>query len=95
MADVFKTVGADLLMKAIVATNDEADCRALLEDMMTTKEIIEISQRLEVVRLLRQNMSYAEICEKTGASTATISRVSRCYTYGNGGYKTVFDKIDV
>ena len=54
MADVFKTVGADLLIKAIVATNSEADCRVLLEDMMTTKEIIEISQRLEVVRLLRQ-----------------------------------------
>ena len=53
-----------------------------------------MAQRMEVVKLLREGKSYVEIGEKTGASTATISRVNRYYTYGNDGYKKVFEKID-
>ena len=94
MTDIFKGEGAELLIKAIIATDNAEDCKHLLEDMMTTKEILAISQRMEVVKLLRENKSYAEICELTGASTATISRVSRCYTYGEGGYRRIFDLID-
>ena len=94
MTDIFKAEGADLLIKAIVDTENEEDCKNLLEDMMTTKEILAISQRMQVVKLLRENKSYAEICQETGASTATISRVNRCYVYGNGGYKTAFNKME-
>ncbi len=91
---IFDNEGARLLMQAIVRTDNLDDCKKLLEDLMSYKEIIDMSQRMEVVKLLRQNMPYTEICEKTGASTATISRVNKCYVYGNGGYKKVFDKIE-
>lgn len=91
---IFDNEGARLLMEAIVKTDNVEDCKKLLEDLMSYKEIIDMSQRMEVVKLLRQNMPYAEICEKTGASSATISRVNKCYVYGNGGYKRVFDKIE-
>lgn len=94
MQDVFKGEGAKLLIDAIIATDNEEDCKKLLGDMMTTREILTMAQRLEVVKLLREGKSYVEIGEKTGASTATISRVNRYYVYGNDGYKTVFDKID-
>lgn len=94
MLDVFKGEGAKLLIDAIIATNNEEDCKKLLGDMMTTREILTMAQRMEVVKLLREGKSYVEIGEKTGASTATISRVNRYYTYGNDGYKKVFEKID-
>lgn len=94
MQDIFKGEGAKLLIDAIIATDNEEDCKKLLGDMMTTREILTMAQRMEVVKLLREGKSYVEIGEKTGASTATISRVNRYYTYGNDGYKAVFDKID-
>ena len=63
------------------------------EDICTIKEIKSISQRLEVAKLLHAKKTYNEIEAETGASTATISRVNRCLMYGNGGYKTVIDRM--
>ena len=82
-----------LLVKAIISVNNESDCEALLEDLMTRKEIMDIAQRLMVAKLLSQEVVYNKIVEETGASTATISRVNRCYQYGSGGYAKILKEI--
>ena len=82
------------LCKALLSLKSKEECLAFLEDLCTIKEIQDISQRLEVARMLSQGISYTTICKETGASTATISRVSRSYEYGAGGYKTVIARLD-
>lgn len=79
----------DGLCEALLALKNKEECYAFLEDVCTIKEILDISQRLAVAKLLDKGLSYSAISRKTGASTATISRVSRCYEYGSGGYRTV------
>ncbi len=86
--------GYKLLVKALVAVDNEADCEALLEDLITRKELLDIAQRLLVAKLLSQQAVYNKIVEQTGASTATISRVNRCYLYGSGGYKKVLELLE-
>ena len=85
--------GYKLLVKALVSINDEAECGAFLEDLMTIKELSDISQRLEVAKLLSEQTVYNKIVDQTGASTATISRVNRAYIYGTGGYGKILEKI--
>jgi len=91
--DVFHGEGAELLVRAMLSLETEAECRAFLEDLMTGKEIQDCSQRILVAKMLREKQVYSAIAAETGASTATISRVNRCYTYGAGGYRAVLDKI--
>ena len=55
---------------------------------------MEIAQRLRVAKLLERGASYLAISKETGASTATISRVSKCLEYGNGGYKMVIERLE-
>ena len=81
------------LYRAILLLKDEAECRSFFEDICTVKELQDISQRIEVAIMLDQGKSYNEICEKTGASTATISRVNKCLVYGGGGYETVLSRL--
>lgn len=88
------TQSTDDLCKAILTLKTEEECRAFLEDICTIKEILDISQRLAVARMLSQGISYTTICKETGASTATISRVSKCCEYGAGGYKTVIGRLN-
>ncbi len=85
--------GYKLLVKALVAIDNEKECEALLEDLMTKKEMLDIAQRILVAKLLSEQVVYNKIVEETGASTATISRVNRSYLYGAGGYSFVLDKI--
>ena len=92
--EIFHSEGAALLVRAILALRTEEECRAFLEDLMTGKEIQDCSQRLLVASLLRQDMVYSRIAAATGASSATISRVNRCCTYGSGGYKVALDRIE-
>lgn len=92
--DVFHGEGSELLVKAILSLETEEECRAFLEDLMTGKEIQDCSQRLLVASLLREKQVYTAIAAATGASTATISRVNRCFTYGAGGYRSVLEKIN-
>lgn len=87
------TEATDRLIKAIARVKTEEECYALMEDLCTIKEIIDISQRLEVARLLDQNKNYLEITKQTGVSTATISRVNKCLEYGSGGYKLAINKL--
>ena len=91
--EIFHSEGAALLVRAILALRTEEECRAFLEDLMTGKEIQDCSQRLLVASLLREKLVYSRIAQATGASSATISRVNRCYTYGPGGYRTVLDRL--
>ena len=92
--DVFSSEGADLLVRAVLALRTESECRAFLEDLMTGKEIQDCSQRILVASLLREGLVYSRIAEATGASSATISRVNRCCTYGAGVYKVVLERIE-
>lgn len=88
------TEETDALFRAILSLNNVEECYAFFEDACTIKEIIEIAQRLKIARLLRDGVSYHAICEETGVSTATISRVNKCLAYGNGGYQLALDRAD-
>ena len=78
---------SDALYRAIVSIQNEEECRKFLEDLCTVSELKAMQQRMDVALLLDQGLIYSEILEKTGASSATISRVNRCLHYGAGGYK--------
>lgn len=85
--------GYDLLVKAILSVKTEDECTALIEDLMTIKEVNDMAQRMLVAKLLSEQTVYNKIVEETGASTTTISRVNRAYTYGSGGYKKALSVI--
>lgn len=88
-----KDESVDLLFKAILSLRNLDECYGFFEDLCTVPEIKSISQRLVVAKMLSEKCVYSEIVQKTGASTATISRVNRSLTYGCDGYKMVFDRI--
>ena len=79
--------------QAILTLETEEECAAFFEDVCTIKEIQDISQRLSVAEMLNDGEKYQTIEEKTGASTATISRVNKCLNYGSGGYRPVLEKL--
>ncbi len=79
--------------KAIMTLESEEECAAFFEDICTIKEIQDISQRLSVAEMLSGGEKYQTIEERTGASTATISRVNKCLNYGSGGYATVLERL--
>jgi len=84
----------DKLFEAILLLQDMEDCYNFFEDICTISEIKALAQRLEVAKMLRAGNTYTDICEKTGASTATISRVNRALNYGADGYKTILDRLE-
>ncbi|MGI6239113.1 MAG: YerC/YecD family TrpR-related protein [Christensenellales bacterium] len=88
-----KSPQTDLLAKALLSLSDEEECYRFMEDLLTVREIRDLSQRLEVAMLLKDKVTYNEIVEKTGVSTATIGRVNRSLTYGAGGYEVVIKRI--
>ena len=79
--------------KAVLALENEEECRRFFDDVATIKEVIDLSARLEVARMLTEGAVFSEISRETGASSATISRVNKCITYGEGGYETVLSRI--
>jgi TrpR-related protein YerC/YecD len=83
----------DHLFEAILSLKDTEECYTFFEDICTVNELLSLSQRFEVARMLRNHKTYLEIAEKTGASTATISRVNRSLNYGKDGYDMVFSRI--
>ncbi len=85
----------DKLFEAILALETPAECYRFFEDICTVAELKSLGQRLEVAKMLEANRTYAEIAEKTGASTATISRVKRALNYGADGYKLIFNRLKV
>lgn len=88
-----KTQAVDHLFEAILSLKDQDECYLFFEDICTINELLSLSQRFEVAKMLRENKRYLEIAEQTGASTATISRVNRSLNYGNDGYDMVFERM--
>ena len=82
-----------LLFQAILSLGSEEECRAFFQDLCTVAELRAMSQRLEVALLLDEGMIYNDILQRTGASSATISRVNRALQYGADGYKAVLPKL--
>ncbi len=83
-----------LLTEVLLSLKSEDEVRSLLSDLCTIREMQDLGQRLEVARLLRRQLTYSDIAQQTGASTATISRVNRCLIYGAGGYRTVLERLE-
>lgn len=90
----FHTPELDVLYEAILTLKNTDECSRFFDDICTIKELQDISQRLEVAALLKEGKVYTEIAAKTGASTATISRVNKCLSYGSGGYSIVLDRLE-
>lgn len=88
-----QTAAVDHLFEAILCLENKEECYRFFEDLCTVNELLSLSQRYEVASMLRDHKTYLEIAEKTGASTATISRVNRSLNYGNDGYDLVFERI--
>ena len=82
------------LYKAILSLKNIEECENFFDDVCTVQEILAIAQRFEVACALNDGKNYTEINKTTGASTATICRVSRCLNYGGGGYKTVIERLN-
>ena len=83
----------DQLFKAILALENIDECYRFFDDIATINEIKEMSQRLEVARMLSEGFIYEDIVRKTGASSATISRVKKCLNYGADGYQIILKKL--
>mgnify|MGYP002675439558 FL=1 len=87
------TPAVNELFDAILSLQSKEECYIFFEDLCTINELLSLSQRYEVASMLRDKKTYLEIAEKTGASTATISRVNRSLNYGNDGYELVFERL--
>ena len=90
-----RTEAVDHLFEAILSLKDKEECYTFFQDVCTINEILSLSQRFEVAHMLRQSRTYLDIAEKTGASTATISRVNRSLNYGYDGYDMVFARMNI
>lgn len=93
MSKKIRSEAVDYLFDAVLSLKSKEECYLFFEDICTINELLSLSQRLEVAKMLREQKTYLDIAEKTGASTATISRVNRSLNYGNDGYDLVFDRI--
>ena len=83
----------DLLYESILTLRDLDECKRFFEDLCTVAELRAMEQRFEVALLLNDGMIYNDILERTGASSATISRVNRSLNYGADGYQTVLPRV--
>lgn len=84
----------DKLFKSILLLETLDECYSFFYDICTVHELQALAQRLEVAIMLSQAKTYVEIGEKTGASTATISRVNRSLNYGSDGYKLILERLN-
>ena len=84
---------ADLLYEAILCLQTKEECKAFFQDLCTVSELRAMEQRMEVALLLDEGLIYNDILERTGASSATISRVNRALMYGADGYQTVIPRL--
>lgn len=88
-----KDMNVDFLFKAILSLKTMEECYNFFDDLCTVPELKALSQRLEVAKMLSEGRVYSDIVAKTGASTATISRVNRSLNYGSDGYKVIFERV--
>lgn len=88
-----KDIEIDNLFEAILKLENIEECYKFFEDLCTVTEIKSLAQRLQVAKLLKEKKTYGEIESETGASTATISRISRALNYGSDGYNIILKKL--
>ena len=93
MNNKVKDEQVDFLFRAILQLKTMEECYDFFEDLCTVPEIKAMAQRITVAHMLSEKQVYSEIVNKTGASTATISRVNRSLNYGCDGYELVFERI--
>ncbi len=93
MARITKKEKSDGLYKAILMLKTEEEVYNFFQDLCTITELRAMEQRFEVAVLLNKGMIYNDILERTGASSATISRVNRSLSFGAGGYQVIFDRV--
>ena len=94
MSDKLRTQLVDNLLSVLASLDTEDEVYDFLLDLCTVRVITEMSQRLEVARLLAGGQSYVYVQDVTGASATTISRVSKCLNYGSGGYERALSIIE-
>lgn len=94
MSDKIRTDAMNHLFEAVLSLQSIEECYSFFEDICTINELLTMSQRLEVAGMLRQQNTYVEITEKTGASTTTIGRVNRSLHYGKDGYELVLQRLE-
>ncbi len=94
MNEKIKTDAVDYLFEAILCLETKEECYSFFADLCTVNELLSLSQRFEVAAMLKEKKTYLGIAEKTGASTATISRVNRSLNYGNDGYDLVLGRME-
>lgn len=92
--DALRTADVNDLLRVLATMDNPDEIFSLLEDLFTVREIRETSQRLGVARMLAAGKSYAAIEAETGASATTIARVSKCLSYGAGGYAKALAILD-
>ena len=89
----FKSAELDTLYEAILTLETVEECYRFFEDIGTVAELNSLAQRLQVALMLEAKETYTEIAERTGAGTATISRVKKCLYYGEDGYKIALERL--
>lgn len=92
MSKFYEKQSSDLLYRSLLELKSVEECRQFLQDLCTVSELKAMEQRMEVAMLLDQGLIYSEILERTGASSATISRVNRSLSYGTGAYAKLFER---
>src|SRR3954463_4720089 len=94
MADEWKTPEVEALFEAVLRLDSISETEAFFRDLCTLNELRDMAQRWAVVRMLDAGLHYAEISKRTGASTATITRIASWLNHGEGGYRAMLDKLD-
>ena len=88
-----ETAEMDELLRAILSLETVEEAYEFFEDLCTVNEMVAMKQRFKVAKMLREERTYQDIADETGASSATISRVNRALNYGNDGYDLVLNRI--
>lgn len=88
-----KSASTDRLFEAILSLEDTEACYRFFDDLCTFSEIEAMSQRLQVAELLAAGETFSQISKETGVSSATITRVNKCLSYGSGGYRSVLERL--
>jgi TrpR-related protein YerC/YecD len=94
MTDDWRTPNVEALLDAVLQLEDRAEAKRFFRDLCTLTELHDMAQRWAVVRLLDAGLHYAEISRRTGASTATITRIASWLNHGEGGYRAMLDKLE-
>ena len=94
MAEDWRTPDVEALFNAILTLETNEETERFFRDLCTLNELRDMAQRWAVVRMLESGMHYAEISRRTGASTATITRIASWLNHGEGGYRAMLDKLD-